>query len=548
MGGPAPAAGRLTLSSDARAAGQGNLGGGNSPPWHGASPAPVRHGGQNNAAALSGHKSKELGGPGFSQLVHDDTPSQERLQLATTQHASQLNLGHLIHQADNHRGSFRGTGFELRTDAYGALRAARGLLLSTYLADWAAPAQDNVAGLALARQFEALARALHEAAQTHQTVGMSGLLGSFKAGASVANASLAPIPAWLAQASGQGSGRRFEQAVSEVQSGNAADGAVSLSGAPVLSAVGRAGLGLVAGQDLAVAAGENVHLACGGDMDAAVGGAARIHAGQAIGILGGAIHPGQDAAGTGVSLIAGAGDLELQSQDGPLQVAAAKDVTVQSAHGAIDWAAVKRIVISTAGGAAVVLENGNVEFIAPGMFTVRAGMRSFVWPARCTYRMPQLPHLPVTSVAVKFDLVLRDVPGPHGVPLPQVDWRIVRARSQSEALGSDECLFSGCSDAQARIALDEAQQQALHEAWNSTPGQLWVLCEGHVHQLTLAVDPQTWTEEQALYQALDARGYSDAYQCADGQDADRFHTRQARRETGANHGQTLLDQLKKGQP
>ncbi|WP_084151108.1 type VI secretion system Vgr family protein [Azohydromonas australica] len=381
----------FTLSSDARTAGQGNPGGGHSPAWHGASPALVRHGGQNNAAALSGHKSKELGGSGFSQLVHDDTPSQERLQLATTQHASQLNLGHLIHQADNHRGSFRGLGFELRTDAYGAIRAARGLLLSTYAADWAAPAQDNAVGLALARQFEALARALHQAAQTHQTVGLSGLLGSVKAGASVADGQRAPIPAWLAQAGAQGSGRRFEQAVSEAQSGSQADGAVPLSGAPVLSAAACAGLGLVAGQDFAVAASENVHLACGGDMDAAVGGAARIHAGQAIGILGGAIQPGQDAAGTGVSLIAGAGDLELQAQDGPLQVAAAKDVTVQSAHGSIDWAAVKRIVISTAGGAAVVLENGNVEFIAPGTLTVRAGRRSFVGPANFNYQMPLMP-------------------------------------------------------------------------------------------------------------------------------------------------------------
>jgi uncharacterized protein (DUF2345 family) len=166
---------------------------------------------------------------------------------------------------------------------------------------------------------------------------------------------------------------------------------VPLSGAPVVSAVAQAGLGLTAGQDLAVAAGENVHWASGGDLDAAVGGAVRLHAGQAIGLLGGALQPGQDAAGTGVNLIAGAGDLELQAQDGPLQVAAAKDVTVQSAHGAIDWAALKRIVISTAGGAAVVLENGGVEFIAPGTFTVRATQRSFVGPARYNYPLMPMP-------------------------------------------------------------------------------------------------------------------------------------------------------------
>ena len=92
----------------------------------GAGPAAPELPGQNNAAALSGVKSKEFGGSGFNQLVFDDTPGQGRVQLASTQFGSQLNLGHLVHQADNHRGSLRGLGLELRTDAYGALRGAQG--------------------------------------------------------------------------------------------------------------------------------------------------------------------------------------------------------------------------------------------------------------------------------------------------------------------------------------------------------------------------------------------------------------------------------------
>ncbi len=40
-------------------------------------------------------------------------------------------LSYLIDQRGNHRGALRGTGFELRTDAYGALRAQQGLYLST---------------------------------------------------------------------------------------------------------------------------------------------------------------------------------------------------------------------------------------------------------------------------------------------------------------------------------------------------------------------------------------------------------------------------------
>jgi uncharacterized protein (DUF2345 family) len=207
----------------------------------------------------------------------------------------------------------------------------------------------------MARQYQALAQALHEAAQRHQTVAMSGLLGQS-----------APIPAWVAQAAG--------------------------SGKAVVKLSAQAGIAVAAAQDVAVTAGENVHLASGADMNLSAGGAARLHAGQAIGLLGGAMQPGSEAAGTGMTLVAGAGDVEMQAQDGTLQMAAMKDVTFQTVHGPIDFAAAKRIVIATTGGAAVVLEKGNVEFIAPGKFTVRAGKRSFVGGANYNYVMPLMPH------------------------------------------------------------------------------------------------------------------------------------------------------------
>ncbi|MFP3427572.1 type VI secretion system Vgr family protein, partial [Pseudoalteromonas sp. SIMBA_162] len=54
------------------------------------------------------------------------------MRLNSEHEKSQLNLGYLIHQQGNTRGSFRGTGFELRSDAYGAIRAHQGLLLTSW--------------------------------------------------------------------------------------------------------------------------------------------------------------------------------------------------------------------------------------------------------------------------------------------------------------------------------------------------------------------------------------------------------------------------------
>jgi uncharacterized protein involved in type VI secretion and phage assembly len=55
--------------------------GGNSPAWHGAAAGAAQDGqaGQNNAAALSGIKSKELGGQGYNQLVLDEQDQSVRV-------------------------------------------------------------------------------------------------------------------------------------------------------------------------------------------------------------------------------------------------------------------------------------------------------------------------------------------------------------------------------------------------------------------------------------------------------------------------------------
>ncbi|MBE2167852.1 MULTISPECIES: type VI secretion system Vgr family protein [unclassified Cobetia] len=81
---------------------------------------------------LSGLKSKTYRDNNYNELVFDDATDQERVRLNSEHEKSQLNLGYLIHQQGNTRGSFRGTGFELRSDAYGAIRAHQGLLLTSW--------------------------------------------------------------------------------------------------------------------------------------------------------------------------------------------------------------------------------------------------------------------------------------------------------------------------------------------------------------------------------------------------------------------------------
>ncbi|WP_353143458.1 type VI secretion system Vgr family protein [Acinetobacter pragensis] len=81
---------------------------------------------------LSGIRSQEVGGSGFNQLRFDDTSGQISTQLQSSHAATQLNLGNLSHPKDKEQSNGRGEGFELRTDAFGAVRGGKGLLFSTY--------------------------------------------------------------------------------------------------------------------------------------------------------------------------------------------------------------------------------------------------------------------------------------------------------------------------------------------------------------------------------------------------------------------------------
>lgn len=120
--------------------------------------------------ALSGFRSKEIGGGRHNHLVMDDTQGQIQSQLSSDYLLSQLSIGHITRIPDSGgRKDKRGEGAELRTDGHMALRSAKGTLLST-------EGRQNARGHALdmretiARLKEALsiAETLHEASSSVQ--------------------------------------------------------------------------------------------------------------------------------------------------------------------------------------------------------------------------------------------------------------------------------------------------------------------------------------------------------------------------------------------
>lgn len=509
----------LAESTDHHPSSQMNLvgagAGGHSPAWHGAAPGAATAGqpGQANAAALSGIKSKEFGGSGYNQLVLDDTPGQLRTQLHTTQNQTWLQMGHLLHQADNHRGSFRGLGFELRTDAWGGLRAARGVMLSTFgldngLAQTATPAGDNAPGMALAKQAQQLASTFHQAATTHQTVGLATAAGSLGSSQSALDDTAAPATALARSLSGMVSASSLPNAQADAADKATGTGTgqskVPHMADPNIALVGKAGIGLTAGQDLHLSAQDTAQIASGQDTHFAVGGQARIHTGQAIGVLAGAIQPGAEAAGKGLTMIAAQGPVDLQAQAGPAQVAAKQELQLKTANGVVNIAAAKKVTLAVSGGASITIEGGSFTAQCPGKITVQAGQKSMVGGGSMTVAFPSLPRSATKPAKFDFKLTLTRAPGDQGAAMASTPWMVVRANGATH----DRVIVQGTSSADGQMQLTEAQKLRLSVAVAKWPNDLLLIAPGVERAFRLDEEQADWARGEQSTQALAAMDFS----------------------------------------
>lgn len=378
-------------AGDHRPSAQANTTGGNAPAWHGMS---GDEGGHRNPAALSGFKSKEFDGNGHNRLVFDDSDGQLRLQLATTQGASELNLGHLIHQADNFRGSFRGEGFELRTDQWGAIRGQRGLWVSAYGNDPEAPAGEQLAATALLQQAAQLGQAFSDIAGTHLTVKLAAHQGEAKPNQSRLIGEQSPLKALLSSAKTVVDGTDYPTGETDApnRKPHAGKDRVPHSGDAILGLTAPAGIGLVAGQSLHWSVGETLTIASGQASNAAIAGDLRIHAGQAIGWLAGAVESKEPGAAHSLALVSSESELTLEAQHDSAKLQAKDQLKLVSANAEVELAAGKTVHLATEGGASITIEGGNISVTCPGNITVHAGKKSFVGPVDQPYPVPEFPN------------------------------------------------------------------------------------------------------------------------------------------------------------
>lgn len=372
---------------------------------HGGPTPPVWH----TNGLLSGYRSKEYGGRGFSQLLMDDATGQNRIHLYSTSADSHLHLGYLIDQSGNTRGAYLGCGFDLKSSACGAVRAEQGLYLSTHSTSTKQPMDAREASDQLVHA-ESVIEALSEASATHQAESLQEGYAALKAFTDATKKGV----------SGPSSG-----------SGRTAGGGTGDANAfakPIVLMASPSGMALSTQASTQIASDEHINIVSSGSTHIAAGKSLIASVAQKISVF---------VQNAGVKLFAAKGNVEVQAHSGAIELRAHKAVKIISAEDIIEIAA-KREILLTCGGAYIRIKDGDIEIHAPRKIDVKGRDRVFSGPAQLDYR---LPALPTSKYGAAMQYLYHDDEPVQGAPF--------------KAMLADGSVRQGALDDVGRMALDD---------------------------------------------------------------------------------------------
>ncbi|MCU6499123.1 type VI secretion system tip protein VgrG [Rugamonas sp. A1-17] len=338
--------------------------------------------GANHAGTLSGIHSHNFDGGGYNQWQLDDTPGQVRTRLATSSAATQLSLGYLIQQAPSsaQRGAYRGSGFELRTDAWAAVRGAEGVLLTTSAraaqgSGVTSTQMDADEALGALKSSKELAQRLGDAATQQQALSSKPAADAHQD--------------FISQLDPKDKGKHAG-AVNGQQAVKAKDGARDLDaakpvekfGAPLVLMDAPSSINWATPASTVLFAGQQLHWVTQGDVHMTAAYTVSSVAANAASYF---THAG------GIQAIAGNGPVSLQAHTDQLEILADKSITVISVNDSIEIKANQKIVLQ-AGQSSITLEGGDITFACPGNFTVKGGKHVFEGGASTPAKLPLLPE------------------------------------------------------------------------------------------------------------------------------------------------------------
>ncbi|MFV5630563.1 type VI secretion system Vgr family protein [Acinetobacter oleivorans] len=294
---------------------------------------------------LSGIRSKEVDGSGYNQLRFDDTTGQISAQLHSSHGATQLNLGNLSHPKDKAESEGRGQGFELRTDEWGAIRATKGILVTSESSEQA--------------QGEQLTRSnIKENINFHTE--------SNKYFKELASAHEVDEPDLGSQDSLKEKFDKWNES---------SDALVALHSESAMILDSKESLQLAAKQNIDVSTPKNLQFFTGKSWIAKALDKISIFAKHA-----------------GIKIKSGEGDVEVAAQKGKMTLSSKQQMLVYSLNDFVRIESGKGILI-TAGGGYIKIQDGNIEIACPGLIELKAGQIQTKSGASLSSQLPAMPEL-----------------------------------------------------------------------------------------------------------------------------------------------------------
>ncbi|KAF1026365.1 MAG: Actin cross-linking toxin VgrG1 [Acinetobacter bereziniae] len=319
---------------------------------------------------LSGIRSKEVAGEGFGQLRFDDTTGQLSTQLQSSHGVTQLNLGNLSHPKETAESEGRGEGFELRTDQWGAMRAAKGILLTSESSDQAQGAQLSRAKLLENIKYHVdTNQYFKELATAHQ----------------VDEPDLA----------------QQESLRDQLEKWNESQDAL-------LTLHSQSGMLLDSKANMHLESKDNIDISTPRNLQFFTGKSWIAQALDKITIF---------AKHSGIKIKSGEGDIDVFAQKGKMTLSSKQQMQIYSLNDFVRVESGKGILITT-GGAYIKMQGGNIEIACPGLLEFKAGQIKTNSGATLSMQLPAMPEL-----KAQYDehFILHY---PNGVPAKNLKYRI----------------------------------------------------------------------------------------------------------------------------
>lgn len=361
----------------------GRLAGGTTqPPWH-------------TNVLLSGFRSCGFGNSGaYNALVHDDATNQggTRLTSYTGRSYSAFHQGYLIQQNGNMRGRYLGSGFVLHADDYGAVRANRGLYVSTHAKSY----DDEQLG----------------ADELHDQLNRTGMLVESLSNAS-ATAQAEPLQASqdTLKAMTDASRQRTSGTASGGHTGGGGTGQANSFSTPLIAVASPAGIVLSTQQSTQVAADKQISVVSGENANVAAGKSLIMAAAEKISLY---------VQQAGMKLFAARGKVEISAQSDEMRLHADQNMTLTSKQGRVVIEAKQELMLKC-GGSYIRITADGIEDGTRGGRTFKSASFSRQGPSSVAEHMNSLPKTNFNDPYVLRDRITGEVLKHHPFELVRAD-------------------------------------------------------------------------------------------------------------------------------